>query len=241
MEKIIGILWREEGISREAFNDRLVQHCAPALTPQVRALTFNLQDERVQEGTSPAFASTDPAIEAFVQMWVDSAGAAVGKVAEILSGCCERHALYLVCEATPIPNELHPAQEGAVTAGFSQMVALGLPPRLSWEEWRHNWQGLHTPVAIETQSNFEYHQNLVVRPLTDGALAYVAIVEECFPAAARQDEAVYCDAEGDPEKLARNKALMGESCARFIDFDRIDCVPTSQHVVKLPKGDRNAR
>ena len=239
MEKIIGVLWREENVSRDAFNSGLLQHCAPRLNRFAHALTFNLQDERVKDGSSPSFASTVPAIEAFAQLWVDSSGSVLEEVGAILTECSPRHALYLVCESTPIPNERYPPREGSVTAGFSQMVALGLPQHLSSEEWRHNWQTLHTPVAIETQSNFEYHQNLVVRSLTAEAPDYAAIVEECFPEEALHDEAVYYEAQGDPAKLERNRARMMESCGRFMDFERIDCMPTSQHVIKLPNGDRN--
>ena len=42
----------------------------------------------------------------------------------------------------------------------------------------------------------------------------------------------FYDAIGDNEKLARNEKEMMESCARFIDFDQIDVIATSQYVVK---------
>ena len=87
-------------------------------------------------------------------------------------------------------------------------------------------------AAVDTQSNFEYVQNLIVRPLSYGAPAYVAMVEECFPAAALTDDAVYFDAADAPARLAENQQLMMESCARFIDFDRIDCIPTSQFDIR---------
>lgn len=103
--------------------------------------------------------------------------------------------------------------------------------RRAWTAWRDIWERQQTQVAVDTQANFEYVQNLVVRPLTYGAPAFAAMVEECFPAAALHDEAVYFDAVGDPARLAEHQRLMMESCARFIDFDRIDCIPTSQYDV----------
>jgi len=91
-----------------------------------------------------------------------------------------------------------------------------------------HWHSHHTRVAIDTQSNFEYVQNLIVRPLTDNAPAYDAFVEECFPLAALGQPEAFFDAVGDAEKFAANLAAMMDSCAGFIDFTRIDVIPTSQ-------------
>ena len=38
-------------------------------------------------------------------------------------------------------------------------------------------------------------------------------------------------------KFQRNVAEMMDSCGRFIDFDKIDVVPTSQYVVKAVRGE----
>ena len=79
-------------------------------------------------------------------------------------------------------------------------------------------------------------QNVVVRALTHAAPGYDAIVEERFPAAAMTDPHAFFDAVGDEEKFQRNVAEMMDSCGRFIDFDKIDVVPTSQYVVKAVRG-----
>jgi hypothetical protein len=36
----------------------------------------------------------------------------------------------------------------------------------------------------------------------------------------------------DEDKYRRNSNTMAESCARFIDFAKIDVIPTSQYVIK---------
>ena len=38
----------------------------------------------------------------------------------------------------------------------------------------------------------------------------------------------FFDAVGDEEKFARNTKDMADSCAGFIDFSKIDIIPTSQ-------------
>jgi hypothetical protein len=233
MEKIVYALWRDSATDRDRFNARLRDEIAPRLAEKARAVRINLQDADVLDGTSPRMACTTPQMEAVVQLWLDSAHDDVrGPFDAIIADIAARFAAWLVCESTALPNTLHPPRTGERTEGFSQIVFLGRPPRLTWEAWREIWQRDQTPVAIETQSNFEYVQNLVVRPLTYGAPQYAAMVEECFPRAALTDEAVYFDAPGDPARLADNQRRMMESCARFIDFDRIDCIPTSQFVIK---------
>jgi hypothetical protein len=233
MEKIIYALWRDPRVERTAFNARLRRETAPLLAELAHAVRINLQDETVAESRSPRMASTRPQMEAVIQVWADSARPAVRKpLDELVGKAASRFEAWLVAEAVEIANTRHPPRPGERTEGFSQVVFLGRPPRLTWEAWRELWQDGHTTVAIETQANFEYVQNLVVRPLTYGAPDYAAIVEECFPEAAMLDEAVYFDAPDAPAKLKTNQTAMDDSCARFIDFDRIDCLPTSQFEIK---------
>ena len=137
-------------------------------------------------------------------------------------------AAWLVMESTLIPNSTHPAQLGQRTEGWAQLAFLTLPEGLSHDQWRAIWQDDHTIVAIETQANFEYVQNLVIRALTPDAPPYVAIVEECFPQAALTDPFVFFDAVGDRAKFDANLARMMHSCDRFIARGTIDVIPTSQ-------------
>ena len=233
MEKIIYALWKSSAEENARFNARLLGDIASRLGDAAHAVRINIQDDSVANGSSPRLISTRPQMDAVIQLWLPSANEA-GRAATdaIIADAAPRHAAWLVSESTMIANTLHPSSPGARTEGFSQIVFLGLPPRLNWEGWRDAWQRQHSDVAVDTQSNFEYVQNLIVRPLSYGAPTYVAMVEECFPATALTDEAVYFDAVGDAAQLAENQRLMMESCARFIDFDRIDCIPTSQFDIR---------
>ncbi|MGH6782549.1 MAG: EthD domain-containing protein [Sphingomonadaceae bacterium] len=237
MEKIIYALWRGTGEERARFNDRLLGEVAAKLGEHAQGVRLNLQDADVAQGTSPRMTATQPQMDAVIQLWLPSANDAFrAPVDAVIGAASARFAAWLACESTILPNTLHPPVPGKRTEGFSQIVFLGRPPRLTWDAWRDAWQRLHTAVAVDTQANFEYVQNLIVRPLTYGAPDYAAMVEECFPHAALTDEAVYFDAVGDPAKCSENQRLMAESCARFIDFDRIDCIPTSQFDVKTIVG-----
>lgn len=125
---------------------------------------------------------------------------------------------FVVCEAIQLQGPPAPP-DGGRCVGFTQIVPLTVPHELSWAEWRHRWQGGHTTVAIETQSSFRYVQNVVVRPLSDGAPAFAAIVEESFPLRAATDPAVFYDAEGDEVRYNSNLTRMLNSCARFMSGD----------------------
>ena len=46
------------------------------------------------------------------------------------------------------------------------------------------------------------------------------------------DPQAFFDAAGDEDKFQRNLQAMMESCQRFIDFDKIDVIPTSQYLVR---------
>ena len=235
MEKIVYALWSGHKDDRSAFNERLLTEVARELEEQpiVRGIQLNLCDAAVAAAEGLRQTNTRPQMDAVVQLWVDSAIDMFRRPLDmILEQAAERIAGYLVTESQPIRNTLHPPKPGERTEGWSQVVFLTRPPRLQHAAWLDNWHRLHTPVAIETQSNFEYTQNVVARPLTYAAPPYDAIVEECFPAAAMTDPHVFFDAVDDEGRYRKNLGLMMESCARFIDFERIDVIPTSQFIVK---------
>lgn len=232
MEKLVYAIWRDPVESRDTFNARLLGPVAEALKPHVRGLRINVQDDSVKTGTSPRFLVTDPQMEAVVQMWVDSSWSErLVPVEALLRGASSAMEGWLVSESAILRNMAFPVKPGERTAGFSQMVFLTLPEGVDPAEWRSNWQERHTRCAVVTQSNFEYIQNLVVRPLTEDAHAYAGVVEECFPIGALADKAVYYDAEGDPARMQANEDAMMESCSHFIGASGCDCIPTSQYEI----------
>jgi EthD domain len=113
---------------------------------------------------------------------------------------------------------------------MNQVVLLQCPLRLTRQQWLQIWQHSHTPVAIETQSSFGYRQNIVMHPVSEPLVLCDAIVEENFPAEAMTDREAFYGAAGNPTLKAEREKRMIDSCTRFIDFDRIDCIPTSEYL-----------
>ncbi|MFC3106573.1 EthD domain-containing protein [Undibacterium arcticum] len=236
MEKVVYIVWRDAQTNAEEFGRKLRTEVADRLLALgARGLQVNVPDQAVQPAAGLRQMNTRPQIDGFLSLWVDSAIERFRRPFDaVIEAAATRVAGYLVTESQPIRNTRFPALPGERTAGFSQLAFLKRPPRLTPEAWLDIWHNQHTPVAIDTQDNFLYVQNVVVRPLTYAAPIYDAIVEECFPAAAMTDPHAFFNAVGDEDKFQRHVGAMMESCQRFIDFDKIDVMPSSQYIIKTP-------
>lgn len=231
MEKVIAALWAKPGEDRASFHARLRAGLPAALMAAgASKVRFNLRDAEVDAAAGLIQRWQDPQQDAVVQFWLPSANAILrGPVDAALAAHCARFALWLVAESTIIANSTHAPAPGERTWGWSQASFISFRPDLPRQDAIAVWHSHHTRVAIDTQSNFEYVQNLVVRPLTADAPAYDAFVEECFPAEAMTNPQAFYDAVGDEAKFQANLATMMDSCGRFIDFSRIDIIPTSQY------------
>ena len=238
MEKVIYALWRDPRTSADTFAANVRGELAQQLLALgARGVQVNLADAAVQPADGLRQANTRPQMDGVISVWMDSANKMFRQpFDDLIESAVERMAAYLVTESQPIRNTRFPAEPGQRTTGFSQLAFLRRPPRLTPEAWLDVWHNYHTRVAIDTQDNFLYVQNVVVRPLTLGSPLIDAIVEECFPAAAMTDPYAFFDAVGDETKFQQNLASMMDSCNRFIDFDKIDVVPTSQYVIKAPRA-----
>lgn len=239
MEKIMYALWkldpRETG---NQFRDRLLQEVAPQLLAAgVHKLRVMVVDDDVAAADGQRIINAKPSMDGMVSLWVDSA-----MHRQPLEAILEQHAGrlhgYLVVESEPYPEERkrrsapYTVVEGQRTPGMNQVVFLRCPPRLSYEQWYQLWREEHGPIAYPTQGTFGYRQNTVHRVLTHAAPPVDAIVEENFVPEAIGDADGFYDAKGDPARRAHNEQRMMESVNGFIDLDKIDCIQTSEYIVK---------
>jgi len=230
MEKIVCALW-SGSVGREAFAARLLSELPCALRRAgAMHIRLNLRDAAVDSGVALVQRWQEPQQDAVLQFWLPSANAIFrAEIDRLIADHCDHFAAWLVAESTIIPNDEHPPRSGERTWGWSQASFINFRDDLTQRDAVGIWHSYHTRVAIDTQSNFEYVQNLIVRPLTEGAPNYGAFVEECFPMAALTDPHAFFDAVGDQAKFEANLGAMMESCGRFIQFGRIDIMPTSQY------------
>ncbi len=230
MEKLLYVFWRGPH-SAASVSDRFRHELAPRLQSLgAERLQFNIADFADLSGALINFSlqNTKPAPDGIVSFWLTSAFRRA-PLESLLTQAFARIAGYEVAESTILPNVLHAPRAGERTYGFSQVTFLQIPPRLSYEAWRRVWFEEHTPVGIDTQANFLYVHNVVVMPLTTGAPPFRGIVEECFAPEALRDSQAFYNAVGDEARHQSHQQRMMESCAKFIDFDRIDVIATSEY------------
>jgi hypothetical protein len=230
MEKLICALWAPDGVSRADYAEQL-KGALPAALKEAGAsgIRLNVRDATVEPAAPLLQTWQQPQQDAIVQFWLPTANAHFREpIDAILAEHSGRFELWVVAESTIIPNRDHAPQAGSRTWGWSQASFISFRPDMSWDDAVAHWHRHHTRVAIDTQANFEYVQNIIVRALTPNAPDYDAFVEECFTPEAMTNSPAFFDAVGDDEKFARNTKDMADSCAGFIDFSRIDIIPTSQ-------------
>ena len=126
--------------------------------------------------------------------------------------------------------------DGGRADALANVALIRRPEELPEGEWMRRWLVEHTPVAIRTQATFGYVQNVVIEPVTPGAPAVSALVEELFPSAGMTDRHAFYGSGGDEAELRRRFGTLMASVAR-IGADRdIDLVPSSRYVYKAAAG-----
>ena len=231
MEKILYPVWKPSELDGDGFRDVLLQQLGPQLLAlDVRALRISVVDSQVSAAAGLRMENCRPVMDAMISVWLDSS-VQRAPVEAAIEARVARMVGYLVTESEPLVNTEHPAVVGERTHGMAQVVFLQRPQRLSEQQWLEIWHGSHTGIAIDTQSTFGYRQNVVVRPMTYAAPVFDAIIEEQFPPAAMSSQQAFYAVDSE-EALRKNVKAMIESCARFIDFDKIDVIPTSEYLLK---------
>jgi hypothetical protein len=230
VEKVVYLLWKPNGVERDAFRDRLLEDLSQQLhRAGACALAISVSDADVAAGTKLQLAGGQPHKDALVSFWLEQSQE-VTPLAARIEAICERAAGYLVVESRPLVNREHRVPPGDRTPGFSLCTAIAKRPDLDRTRFIERWYDVHRDVAIETQSTFSYVRNEVVRPISEGAPSWDAIVEEGFPIGALDDPEVFYDAAGDAVRFQANVKRMVESCRAFIDMESVSSHPMSQYV-----------
>ncbi len=232
MEKLVYVIWKSPEDSVESFKEEILGPTATELKEfGARGLSVNLTDELAAYAQGIRITRMQEPMAGTISIWLDTA-LDRKPVEEVIARATARLAGYLVLESVPIVNTTQIVPPVERTPGITTVAFLQKQEGMTYEAWREQWQDHHTQVAIETQSTFLYIQNVVVRPLTQDAPPWTAIVEEGFPAEAATDQMVFFNAGGSQEKLVENQQRMMDSCAKFIDFDTIETHPMSTYVLK---------
>ena len=233
MEKLVYCLWRAEDDPREEFCARLRTTLADELHGLgARRLRIYVADPAVDAGSKLRLTSLDAHKEGFVTFWLECSQDR-GALERRIAAAARRIAGYLVVESRPMIAEESPAP-GRRSPGWVQVTGIAPKEGLSYEEFLRHWYDVHRAVAIETQSSTGYVRNEIVRPLTEDAPGWSAIVEETFPLGALDDPRIFYDARGSEERFQQNSQKMFESVERFLDLTKVDAHPMSEYVLGDP-------
>jgi hypothetical protein len=221
MEKIAIQLWKKNDINEDEFKNFLVKKVPSSLA--------DIVDKDVQAAYGLIQSSYPPSPDAIVFLKVKSLFHSEREF-KVFESFSKKVFSYVVSESKIIEAD-ESKNLNKRTEGFSQIVFLEKPKQMDRFSWFDHWTHYHTEIAIETQSNFIYTQNTVVRNLQKESPNFIAIIEECFPEGAMSDPEEFYAAKGNKELLEKNLGLMMASCEKFIDFSKIEVIPTSRYLV----------
>ncbi len=227
MEKLAYQLWKKDDDSLDAFKDALLNNLKRDIAELVSALQINIADADVEPANNLAQSNYPPAPNAVIFVKVKSYFLA-DTLESFLEKITSKVHGFVVSESIILDNS-EKSPLGSRSEGFSQVVLLEKPETMPAFDWFDYWTNFHTKIAIQTQSNFIYIQNTVVRPLQKASPSFIAIIEECFPFEAMTDPEVFYNAKNNPEQFAKHLQIMMESCEKFIDFKKIEVIPTSRY------------
>ena len=229
MEKIVIQIWKNHEIDDNDFKNFLVNEIPSNLRSDLTSYQVNLPDKDVSKAAELVQSSYPPSPNAIVFLKVKSLFHVEQKL-KVFELHAEKLFSFIVSESKIIEVD-ESKNLNKRTEGFSQIVFLEKPDNVDRFDWFDHWTHHHTKIAIETQSNFIYVQNSVVRKLQTQAPNFIAIVEECFPSQAMSDQEEFYAATGDATLMKKNLEIMMDSCSKFIDFSKIEVIPTSRYLV----------
>ena len=227
MEKLAYQLWKKDDDSLETFKEALLKNLSKDIVELVEELQINIADADVELANDLVQSNYPPSPNAIIFIKVksyflaDTLESHLQKVTKKIRG-------FIVSESVILDNK-DKSPVGSRSEGFSQIVFLEKPETMSAFDWFDHWTNYHTKIAIQTQSNFIYMQNTVVRSLQKESPSFIAIIEECFPSEAMTDPEVFYNAQNNPEQFAKHVQIMMDSCEKFIDFKKIEVIPTSRY------------
>ena len=234
MEKLMLTLWKPPQQSVEQWRQALLDLGDNLVGAGARTTRVMVVDEGVAAASAQRITNSAVPLDGLLSVWLDSASQ-WPSIKALVTPLTSRLEGYLVLESEPYPEERkaraahYRVPVGERTPGMNQVALLHKPDRMSYEHWYDTWRNGHGPNAYPLQSIFGYRQNTVVRALTFGAPVLHGIVEENFPPEAIGNPQGFFAALGDPDKCAQRQQAMYESTSKFIDFQKLDCILTSEY------------
>lgn len=238
MVKLIYVLWASQGQSEKGTKVLLLSDVQGKLYDAgVKKLTMYIDDEFSTVRSPAPKLYPGPEISAELSLWVDD----VEKhhdIEKTLEPYRFRIAGYLVEESiyTEYGGNRHFRQrdwpDGERSPVVMAVTLMERPKKLSREEWIRRWHGTQSPVSEAMQPRARYIRNVVLEPLTAGALPFEGIVEEAWPSARHITNYFLFYGAKNVCQLARNMYRMFRSVSSFLEFRKIRTSTMSEYILR---------
>ncbi len=229
MSKAAYLIWKNQHVTIDDLKHELFSNFCSQFKNHFSSLQFNFFDEDVRSGTGLIQSNREDLPDAFIFLKSISFFDQQCDIEEYLDVHVFEFEGYLLNERKVLSDK-HKSL-GDRSNGFSQIALIDKAEGISESNFFSHWKNVHTQIAIDTQSTFEYTQNTIEKGLNTNSKQFLAIVEESFPIEALDDQEIFYDSKDNPDQLKMNQDLMMNSCMEFINFNNIDVIPTSQYIM----------
>lgn len=239
MKKLVYILWDDQPRAPIERRKLLLDRCAPALLERgARHLQVNVADERVDVASpAPRLPGARKPFVAQVNVWADADAdyrtfEEVLRTAGFVSSCyrVDENVYTDYGENQHAPTRSWP--DGERSPGVLAVTLLERPAQIPKDEWMRRWFGRQSPLSEAMQPRARYVRNIVLQPLTPGAVPYEGIVEEAWPSSEHVRNPFLFYGAKNPLELTRNMLSMLRSVSAFLPIWKIPNVMMSEYFVR---------
>ena len=164
---------------------------------------------------------------ALISVWTESADAPNDWCKKLPAGFTVHG--YEIDESTPVAHDKD-WPDGQASPGVILLTLLRQNPKLSYDEFMHEWHGRHTPKAMRIHPFWNYIRNVIKDSVVPGSPEFQGIVEEHFRTRADCTNPVRMF--GGPVKFIPHMIEVGLHARHFLDLKRTENYLLSETIIR---------
>lgn len=236
--KIVYLLWPPKDQEKSKTKEILLKDMAPKLiSAGAERLSMDISDaDSTVRSPAPKLYRGRP-IGALVSVWLEDAMKRK-TIEDVLRYAGFHLAGYLVEESVyrDYGDNRHSGPrdwpDGRRSPGVVAVTLLERPRRIAREEWLRRWHDTMSPVSEAIQPRARYVRNVVIEPLTEGALPFEGIVEEVWPSPKHVSSYYLFYGANNFRELARNMIRILRAVTAFLELRKIRTTMMSEYFIK---------
>jgi hypothetical protein len=237
VEKLVYLVWERPSTDPAEWGRSVATVADTLLSLDPRGLSLVVDDADAQVNAPVPVPDDELPVRAAFSVWLDTHDQR-RPYEDALADLGVRRAGYLVTESlcedfgtTPDWPEPRDWPDGQRSPGLSVLTVFDKKPGLGDETFYAHWYGHQTPMSAAMQPRIRYVRNAVVRPITPGAPAQRAIVEEGWPSVEHLTNPFTFFGTDDGDRLGENIRIMLDSMKVFCDADTLRTFTMSEYLL----------